>query len=178
MMYTQQFLRLSMQKHTTYHKQMLMNKITQFQKHVCAPAFARQVISIAMCFCFQNFLAFMQNLSSTSNSCHKYGSESKHTNHSTSMYMLPWSSERRSGGTPLRRWRPSQFWDTMCFTWWMQKRKRKKHCVLCLTIQLFLHKGTEVFISHSTNIGGFQWIFINLLKSAAFSLQISENNQS
>ena len=32
------------------------------------------------------------------------------------------------------------------------------------------------FLIHEYSIGEFEWIFISLLKSAAFSLQTSENN--
>lgn len=35
----------------------------------------------------------------------------------TSMYMFPCSSEMAERGSPLRRWSPSQFWDTTCCTW-------------------------------------------------------------
>lgn len=34
----------------------------------------------------------------------------------TSINMFPWSSERACLGRSLRKWSPSQFWETTCFT--------------------------------------------------------------
>ena len=41
-----------------------------------------------------------------------------------------------------------------------------------------LHKPTLLPSTFKAIVGGFEWIFINLLNSAAFSLQISENLKS
>lgn len=43
--------------------------------------------------------------------------------------MFPWSSDRACLGKPLRRWSPSQFCDTTCFTLMTkQKQNMFKHC--------------------------------------------------
>ena len=43
-------------------------------------------------------------------------------------------------------------------------------------MRIFTEKDELYFLKPFYSIGGFEWIFINLIESAAFSLQTSENN--
>ena len=84
----------------------------------------------------------------------------------TSMYMLPWTSDRNFLGNPLLRWSPSQFWETTCFTFiqwkrwekkinkdlWTEKQFRYPSAPLTLTFDrkiLYIHNKNKMFLPHT-----------------------------
>ena len=68
----------------------------------------------------------------------------------TSIYMFPWISDNFKGAMPLRIWRPSQFWETTCFT-----KPRETNSAIAMWVYVGSEKVIIIISSKKT------WLVIN-----------------
>lgn len=89
----------------------------------------------------------------------------------TSMNMFPWSSDKACLGKPLRKWSPSQFWETTCLTCVDKQRWCSNWTCNSQILQVYIHLGHTPGFPYVTSLCTCAWGWAQLYSGQTSCLE-------